>query len=144
MNATHRPCCWLLLFLSLGIIIGHFLPYPLLFWLWALVVLIIFFLFRPKIWPIYVGIFCLGAALVHVAHPPAMDIFQDWREVLRGSLYHYLDHDEAGTMSAIILGDRGQIPKEINMAFRHTGTGHIIPTQTRVLDDKIQNIFSYP
>jgi competence protein ComEC len=29
-------------------------------------------------------------------------------------------------MSAIVLGDRGQIPKEINMAFRHTGTGHIL------------------
>jgi competence protein ComEC len=29
-------------------------------------------------------------------------------------------------MSAIVLGDRGQIPKEINMVFRHTGTGHIL------------------
>ena len=29
-------------------------------------------------------------------------------------------------MSAIVLGDRGEIPKEINMAFRHTGTGHIL------------------
>ena len=26
MNSTHRPCCWLVLILSLGIIIGHFLP----------------------------------------------------------------------------------------------------------------------
>ena len=29
-------------------------------------------------------------------------------------------------MSAIILGDRHEIPKEINMIFRHTGTGHIL------------------
>jgi competence protein ComEC len=85
-----------------------------------------FFLFRLRIWPIYVGIFCLGAALIHVAHPPAMDILQDWRAQLKQSLYHYLDADEAGTMSAIILGDRSQIPKEINMVFRHTGTGHIL------------------
>ena len=64
--------------------------------------------------------------LIHVAHPPAMDILQDWRGQLKASLYHYLDSQEAGTMSAIVLGDRGQIPKEINMAFRHTGTGHIL------------------
>ena len=75
--------------------------------------------------------------MIHVAHPPAMDILYDWRGQLKQSLYHYLDTQEAGTMSAIVLGDRGQIPKEINMAFRHTGTGHIIPTQTRALDDKV-------
>jgi competence protein ComEC len=85
-----------------------------------------YFLFRPAIWPVYAGLFCLGAALIHVAHPPAMDILQDWRGQLKQSLYHYLDFQEAGTMSAIVLGDRGQIPKEINMAFRHTGTGHIL------------------
>jgi len=73
-----------------------------------------------------VGIFCLGAALIHVAHPPAMDILHDWRGQLKQSLYRYLDAEEAGTMSAIILGDRSQIPKEINMVFRHTGTGHIL------------------
>jgi competence protein ComEC len=126
MNTTHRPCCWLLLFLSLGILIGHFLPFALLFWLWASSVLVLLFLFRPKIWPIYAGLFCLGAALVHLAHPPAMDILQDWRGQLRQSFYHYLDAQEAGTLSAIVLGDRGQIPKEINMVFRHTGTGHIL------------------
>ena len=126
MNSTHRPCCWLVLVLSLGILIGHFLPFVLLFWLWASVILIIYFLFRHSIWPIYLGLFCLGAALIHIAHPPAMDVLHDWREELRTSLYHYLDQDEAGTMSAIVLGDRGQIPKEINMAFRHTGTGHIL------------------
>ena len=128
MNSTHRPCCCLLLFLSLGILIGHFLPLP------SHVLAMgyhqphwyYFFLFLPKIWPIYVGIFCLGAALIHVAHPPAMDILQDWREQLKGSLYHYLNDDEAGTMSAIVLGDRSHIPKEINMVFRHTGTGHIL------------------
>ena len=64
--------------------------------------------------------------MIHVAHPPAMDILQDWRGQLKQSLYHYLDGQEAGTMSAIVLGDRGQIPKEISMAFRHTGTGHIL------------------
>jgi len=137
MNTTHRPCCWLVLFLSAGILIGHFLPLALIFWLWASSLLVIFFLIRPKIWPIYAGLFCLGAALIHVAHPPAMDIFQDWRGQLRQSLYHYLDGQEAGTMSAIVLGDRGAIPKEIYMVFRHTGTGHVIPTQTRVLDDKV-------
>ena len=126
MNSTHRPCCWLLLVLSLGIFIGHFLPLALLFWLWVSSGLIIYFLFRPRIWPIYLGLFCLGAALIHVAHPPAMDILQDWRGQLKQSLYHYLDTQEAGAMSAIVLGDRGQIPKEINIAFRHTGTGHIL------------------
>jgi competence protein ComEC len=114
------------LVLSLGILIGHFLPFALLFWLWAAAAMVILFLFRPKIWPIYVGLFCLGAALIHVAHPPAMDILQDWRGQLKQSLDHYLDAQEAGAMSAIVLGDRGQIPKEINMAFRHTGTGHIL------------------
>ena len=123
---THRPCCWLVLVLSLGILIGHYLPIALLFWLQVSSVLIVITLFRPMIWPVYAGMFCLGAALVHVAHPPAMDIFYDWREQLRTSLYHYLDGQEAGTMSAIVLGDRGQIPKEINMVFRHTGTGHIL------------------
>jgi len=124
--STHRPCCWLVLTLSLGILIGHFLPLALLFWLEASSVLVLLFLFRPMIWLIYAGMFCLGAALVHVAHPPAMDMFHDWREVLRTSLFHYLDADEAGTMCAIVLGDRGQIPKEINIVFRHTGTGHIL------------------
>jgi len=126
MNSTHRPCCCLVLVLSSGILIGHFLPFALLFWLWASSALVVFFLFRPKIWPIYVGLFCLGAALVHVAHPPAMDVFQDWRGQLKQSLDRYLDGQEAGAMSAIVLGDRGQIPKEINMVFRHTGTGHIL------------------
>ncbi len=126
MNGTHRPCCWLVLVLSLGIIIGHFLPLALLFWLWASALLVLLFLFYPKIWPIYLALFFLGAALAHVAHPPAMDILHDWRELLRRSLYQYLDAPEAGTISAIVLGDRGQIPKEINMAFRHTGTGHIL------------------
>lgn len=122
----HRPCCWLVLVLALGILIGHFLPFALLFWLWTSAAMVLVFLFFPKIWPIYVGLFCLGAALIHVAHPPAMDVLQDWREQLKQSLCHYLDGDEAGTMSAIVLGDRGKIPKEINMAFRHTGTGHIL------------------
>lgn len=126
MKGTHRPCCWLLLFLSLGILIGHFLPVALLSWLWASSALVVYFIFRPRIWPIYLGLFCLGAALIHVAHPPAMDILQDWRGELRQSLYKYLDDQEAGTMSAIVLGDRGSIPKEINMAFRNTGTGHIL------------------
>jgi len=126
IRSTHRPCCWLVLVLSLGILIGHFLPFALLFWLWASSALVLFFLFRPQIWPVYASIFCLGAVLIHVAHPPAMDIFQDWREQLRQSLYHYLDPSEAGTLTAIILGNREYIPKEINMAFRHTGTGHIL------------------
>ncbi|MBF0570914.1 MAG: ComEC/Rec2 family competence protein [Candidatus Omnitrophica bacterium] len=126
MNSAHRPCCWLTLFLASGILIGHFLPVALLFWLWISSALILVFLFRPKIWPIYASVFCLGAALIHVAHPPAMDILQDWRGQLKWSLYHYLDGEEAGTMSAIVLGDRGHIPKEINMLFRHTGTGHIL------------------
>ena len=126
MNHTHRPCCWLVLILSSGILIGHFLPFALLFWLWASSVLVLFFFFRPKIWPVYASVFCLGAVLIHVAHPPATDIFQCWRGDLKQSLTHYLDDQEAGTMSAIVLGDRGQIPKEINMIFRHTGTGHIL------------------
>lgn len=126
MNVTHRPCCCLVLVLSLGIFIGHFLPFALLFWLESSSALVLFFFCRPRVWPIYVGVFCLGAALIHVAHPPAMDILQGWREVLKQSLYQYLDSDEAGTISAIILGDRAHIPKEINMAFRHTGTGHIL------------------
>jgi competence protein ComEC len=116
----------LVLVLSLGILVGHFLPFALLFWLWASSLLVIFFLLRPKIWPIYAAVFCLGAALIHVAHPPAMDILHDWRGQLKQTLYDYLDTQEAGAMSAIVLGDRGQIPKEINMAFRHTGTGHIL------------------
>jgi len=126
MNSTHRPCCSLLLILSLGILIGHFLPIPLLYWLWISFGLMVCFLFRPRIWPIYLGLFCLGAALIHIAHPSAMDILQDWRGQLKQSLYSYLDHNEAGTISAIVLGDRSQIPKEINMVFRHTGTGHIL------------------
>ena len=126
MNSTHRPCCGLVLVLSLGIFIGHFLPFALLFWLWASSALVLFFLFRPRIWPVYVILFCLGSVLIHVAHPPAMDIFQDWRGRLKQSLDRYLDGQEAGTMSAIVLGDRGRIPKEINMVFRHTGTGHIL------------------
>ena len=126
MIKTHRPCCWLLSVLSLGILMGHFLPFPLVDWLWASSVIIVYFLFQPRIWPIYLGLFFLGAALIHVAHPPAMDFLQDWRAGLKQSFYHYLDGDEAGTMSAIVLGDRGSIPKEINMAFRHTGTGHIL------------------
>jgi len=126
MNHTHRPCCWLVLVLALGILIGHFLPFALIFWLWSSSALVLFFLFRGRLWPIYLGIFCLGAALIHVAHPPAMDILHDWRAQLKQSFDHYLDGQEAGTMSAIVLGDRGQIPKEINMVFRHTGTGHIL------------------
>src|SRR5580698_5194455 len=126
MKGTHRPCCWVFLVLSSGILTGHFLPFALFFWLCASSMLVLIFLFYPGIWPVYLGVFCLGAALVHVAHPPAMDFLQDWREQLRQSFYHYLDDAEAGTMSAIVLGDRGQIPKEINMAFRHTGTGHIL------------------
>jgi|GEM_PF-3170762 len=126
MKSTHRPCCWLLLFLSSGILIGHFLPFALLVWLGASSLFVLLILFCPRNWPVYAGVFCLGAALIHIAHPPAMDILQDWRGQLKQSLYHYLDTQEAGTMSAIVLGDRGQIPKEINMAFRHTGTGHIL------------------
>ncbi len=126
MDHTHRPCCWLVLFLSLGIFIGHFLPFPLIFWLWVSFILVLYFLFRQRIWPIYAGLFCLGAALIHVAHPPALNAWHGWQEQLKGSLYRYLDSEEAGTMSAIVLGDRGAIPKEINMAFRHTGTGHIL------------------
>ncbi len=126
MNVTHRPCYWLLLIFALGILVGHFLPIALLSWLEAASLLVLYFLFRPRIWPVYVGLFCLGAAMIHVAHPPAMDFLHDWRELLRQSLYHYLDDQEAGTISAIVLGDRGHIPKEINMAFRHTGTGHIL------------------
>jgi competence protein ComEC len=126
MKGPHRPCCWLLLVLSLGILLGHFLPFALISWLQISSIVVLIFLFRPRTWTIYVGVFCLGAALVHVAHPPAMDILENWRGQLRQSLDHYLDANEAGTMSAIVLGDRGQIPKEINMAFRHTGTGHIL------------------
>jgi len=126
MNATHRPCCWLVLVYSLGILTGHFLPVALLNWLWITSAIVILFFFYPKTWPIYAGVFCLGAALVHVAHPPAMDALLDWRMQLQQSLYHYLDSQEAGTLSAIVLGDRGNIPKEINMVFRHTGTGHIL------------------
>jgi competence protein ComEC len=96
------------------------------FWLWASAALVLFYSFRPKVWPVYMGMFCLGAALIHVAHPPTPDIFEEWRTQLKQSLYHYLDEAEAGTMSAIILGDRSHIPKEINMVFRHTGTGHIL------------------
>jgi len=128
MNHAHRPCCWLLLVLSLGILLGHFLPFPLLNWLWASSILIVIFIFRPRIWPIYLGLFCLGAALIHVAHPPAMDILHDWREGLKVSFYHYLDDDEAGTMSAIVLGDRSQIPKEIKMSLQRSGTGHVVVT----------------
>jgi len=126
MMIIHRPCCWLVVVLSLGIFIGHFLPMALLFWLWAASVLVVVSFLRPRNWPIYLGLFCLGAALIHIAHPPAMDILQNWRAQLKASLYQYLDPNEAGTLSAIVLGDRGKIPKEINMVFRHTGTGHIL------------------
>ena len=126
MSTTHRPCCWLVLGLSLGILIGHFLPIPLVSWLWATSALALLSLFLRRIWPVYLAVFLLGASLIHVAHPPAMDILQDWRGTLNQSLYHYLDADEAGAMSAIVLGDRGAIPKEINTVFRHTGTGHIL------------------
>jgi competence protein ComEC len=126
MRHTHRPFCWLVLVLSSGILIGHFLPLSLLFWLIATSVLVLISLFTPWAWSIYIAVFALGAALIHVGHPPAMDILYDWRELLRQSFYHYLNADEAGTMSAIVLGDRSSIPKEINMIFRHTGTGHIL------------------
>jgi competence protein ComEC len=126
MNGAHRPCCGLVLVLSSGILIGHFLPVALFHWICAVAVAVVVFIFRPKIWPVYAGVFCLGAALIHVAHPPAMDILSGWRSLLEQSFYHYLDGQEAGTMSAIVLGDRGHIPKEINMVFRHTGTGHIL------------------
>jgi competence protein ComEC len=133
MNGTHRPCLSLFLVLSSGILIGHFLPFALLFWLWTSSVLVLFSLFWPKgfkgnlqIWFVYTALFFLGAALIHVAHPPAMDFLQDWRGQLRQSLYQYLDPSEAGTLTAIVLGNRDYIPKEINMAFRHTGTGHIL------------------
>ena len=127
MNRSHRPCCWLVLALSLGITIGHFLPLVGLFqYLCATAVFVLLSLLLPRIWPVYASVFLLGAALIHVAHPPAMDILQDWRGVLKQSLYHYLDPDEAGTMAAIVLGDRGSIPKEINTIFRHTGTGHVL------------------
>src|SRR5580704_5940418 len=128
MNSSHRPCCWLLLFLALGILIGHFLPFPLIHWLWASSALVILSLFRPKIWPIYLGIFYLGAALIHVAHPPAMEPLRDWQVQLRQSFYQYLDPDEAGTMSAIVLGDRSQIPKEIKVMMRDCGVGHVLVT----------------
>ena len=128
MNAPHRPCCWLLLILSLGVLIGHFLPFKLIFWLWASAGLVLFFLFRPKIWPIYAGLFCLGAALVHVAHPPAMEPLHDWQVQLKQSFYQYLDPDEAGTMSAIVIGDRSQIPKEIKVMMRDCGVGHVLVT----------------
>jgi len=147
MMSTHRPCCWLFLFLTLGILIGHFLPFPLIYWLWASVILIILNwipasncecrLIRPfagmtwlnnKIWPLYAAIFCLGAALIHVAHPPAMEPLHDWQVQLKQSFYQYLDPDEAGTMSAIVLGDRGQIPKEIKISLQRSGTGHIVVT----------------
>jgi len=128
MKSPHRPCCWLLLFLALGILIGHFLPFTLIHWLWASSALVILSLFRPKIWPIYLGIFCLGAALIHVAHPPAMEPLRDWQVQLKQSFYQYLDPDEAGTMSAIVLGDRSQIPKEIKMSLQRSGTGHVVVT----------------
>ena len=119
-----------LLLVGFGFIIRHshraFFAFRVTFLVVGLIDFGFIFLFRPKIWPVYAGLFCLGAALIHVAHPPAMDIFQDWRGQLKQSFYHYLDAQEAGTMSAIVLGDRGQIPKEINMVFRHTGTGHIL------------------
>jgi competence protein ComEC len=115
-----------LLSLSSGIFIGHYLPFALPVWLGASSLFALMIFFYPRNWPVYLGVFCLGAALIHVAHPPAMDILQDWRGQLKQSFYHYLDSQEAWTMSAIVLGDRGQIPKEINMAFRHTGTGHIL------------------
>ncbi len=126
MKSVHRPCCALLLVLSLGILIGHVLPLKLGFWLTVTAALIVFFYIRPMVWIVYLALFCLGAALIHVAHPPAMDALHDWREFLRQSFAQYLDTQEAGTMSAIVLGDRGEIPKEINMIFRHTGTGHIL------------------
>jgi competence protein ComEC len=126
MKGAHRPCCGLVLFFSSGILTGHFLPIPLFHWICATAMSAVVFFFRPRIWPVYAGVFCLGAAMVHVAHPPAMDILSDWRSLLEGSLAHYLDGQEAGTMAAIILGDRGHIPKEIDMVFRHTGTGHIL------------------
>jgi len=145
MNSPHRPCCWLLLFLSLGILIGHFLPFPLIYWLWASVILIILnwipayisLLLRRRqvmtrlnegVWSLYAAIFCLGAALIHVAHPPAMEPLRDWQVQLKQSFYQYLDPDEAGTMSAIVLGDRNQIPKEIKMSLQRSGTGHVVVT----------------
>jgi len=126
MNKTHRPCFWLFLVLAMGIMVGHFFPVDLRSWLIAASVMMVYFLFVPKIWPLYAALFCLGAALIHVAHPLGVDFLEGWREQLRASLYHYLDDHEAGSMSAIVLGDRGHIPKEINMVFRHTGTGHIL------------------
>lgn len=126
MTHTHRPCCWLVLFLSLGIVIGHILPFRLLHWLIVSLSFGIFSFFSRKTWPLYAAIFSLGAALIHVAHPCGINICEGWRQQLEASLYRYLDTDEAGTMSAIVLGDRGHIPKEIKMIFQHTGTGHIL------------------
>lgn len=126
MKFPHRPALYLLVIFSVGILIGHFLPFALINWLWVTSLSILsFFVFRDLI-SIYVALFALGAALIHIAHPPAMDMLHDWRMFLESSLYHYLDPNEAGTISAIVLGDRSHIPKEINMIFRHTGTGHIL------------------
>ncbi|MDE2028396.1 MAG: ComEC/Rec2 family competence protein [Candidatus Omnitrophica bacterium] len=125
-GGTHRPACGLAVILASGILIGHFLPLDLFFWLAAASLFIVLFLFWPSPWPVYLSLFCLGAALIHVAHPPAMDPLYDWRQQLKAVLYRYLDSREAGTMAAIVLGDRTAIPKEINMIFRHTGTGHIL------------------
>jgi len=126
MKIPHRPALILVIVLSLGILIGHFLPFPLMNWLWVALISIAVFSFTGWLWPIHIGLFALGAALVHIAHPPAMDILYDWRMQLEQSLYHYLDANEAGTVSAIVLGDHAHIPKEIKMIFRHTGTGHIL------------------
>jgi len=50
----------------------------------------------------------------------------DLRHVLREKLEHYLTKREAGVMSAMLLGDRSHMPKDIRALFVRTGTAHIL------------------
>jgi len=48
------------------------------------------------------------------------------RKKLRGIFHQYLTINEAGIMQALILGDRGFVPKHVRTLFEQTGTAHIL------------------
>jgi competence protein ComEC len=49
-----------------------------------------------------------------------------FRQKLNTILYSHLSRNEAGIMSAILLGDRSAIPRPVRTLFVHTGTAHIL------------------
>ncbi len=123
---THRPCLWLALVLAAGILVGRCVHAPWPIWLWGSVCAVLFFFFNPRVWLVYVALFCLGALLIYIKPQPPQDYFLPWRTQLKSSLNNYLDAKEAGVITAMVTGDRSDMPKELKVIFNRTGTGHIV------------------